>query len=305
MTSSKTNNMHQSWCPRQGLELTAELTRTLHASQTFVSNSWANSNRNCFFAFYSLCNTQRFSLRTESWLKRLRKIGHNTKERRVLRNREETIMGDTVGTKFQHGGEDWNNRFLFAWQCWSSWNHKLSEAIWRRRIRRRNKRWEDCLQRSSPTFQQIFKEVSLNEKIKDWSETQSRNQQLGENEQSRKEYVWLFWVQLMGEKRSLNLSVVRSLTVTLALASSTIVLPEVFPFGRSKENNCFHHLLFQFQDSDSTPAVSTPYFTSMVHLTFSPSPIPQPFPLFWALQNSLHQTIFSPNSFFLPFGYLS
>lgn len=72
----------------------------------FVSNSWANSNRNCFFAFYSLCNTQRFSLRTESWLKRLRKIGHNTKERRVLRNREETIMGDTVGTKFQHGGEE-------------------------------------------------------------------------------------------------------------------------------------------------------------------------------------------------------
>lgn len=106
MTSSKTNNTHQSWCPRQGLELTVELTRTLHASQTFVSNSWANSNRNCFFAFYSLCNTQRFSLRTESWLKRLRKIGHNTKERRVLRNREETIMGDTVGTKFQHGGEE-------------------------------------------------------------------------------------------------------------------------------------------------------------------------------------------------------
>lgn len=28
------------------------------------------------------------------------------KERRVLRNREETIMGDTVGTKFQHGGEE-------------------------------------------------------------------------------------------------------------------------------------------------------------------------------------------------------
>lgn len=160
--------------------------------------------------------------------------------------------------------------------------------------------------RSSPTFQQIFKEVSLNEKIKDWSETQSRNQQLGENEQSRKEYVWLFWVQLMGEKRSLNLSVVRSLTVTLALASSTIVLPEVFPFGRSKENNCFHHLLFQFQDSDSTPAVSTPYFTSMVHLTFSPSPIPQPFPLFWGFRTAYTKQYLAPiHSFFYSVTFLS
>lgn len=28
------------------------------------------------------------------------------KERRVLHNWEETIMGDTEGTKFQHGGEE-------------------------------------------------------------------------------------------------------------------------------------------------------------------------------------------------------
>lgn len=73
---------------------------------------------------------------------------------------------------------------------------------------------------------------------------QSRNQQLGENEQIRKEYVWLFCTWLMGEKRSLNLCRVRSPWVTWALQSSTIVLPEVFPSGWSKENNCFHHLLF-------------------------------------------------------------
>lgn len=78
---------------------------------------------------------------------------------------------------------------------------------------------------------------------------QSRNQQLGENEQLRKEYVWLFCTWLMGEKRSLNLCGVRSPWVTWALQSSSIVLPEVFPSGRSKENNCFHHLLFCFQDT--------------------------------------------------------
>lgn len=184
------------------------------------------------------------------------------------------------------------------YQSWSSWKCELHEATQSRVENKKQEGKEKGLtlkRKSSSSSQQIFEEVLLNEKITDWSETQSRNQQLGENEQTRKKYVWLFWIWLLGEKRSLNLSRVRSLSVTLALQSSTIVLPEVFPFGQWTVftifsfnfkiqwfgSSCFHTLLYIYSSCD---------LFSLPH--------PQPFPL-WAPQNSLYQTIFSPNSFLL------
>lgn len=136
----------------------------------------------------------------------------------------------------------WNNRFVFSWQSEAAENMNLMKQPklqWRMRSRK-ERGWlqgETALPVPSRPLQRCYQ-------MRRQKSDGSRNQQLGENEQIRKEYVWLFCTWLMGEKRSLNLCGVRSPWVTWALQSSTIVLPEAFPSGWPKENNCFHHLLF-------------------------------------------------------------
>lgn len=299
MTRGKTNNTHQSWCPRQGLELT----RILCTSQTFVSNSWANSNRNPFIAFYSLYNTEvapMRSLRSEPWLKRRRRIGPNMKERRVLHNWEETIMGDTEGTKFQHGREEKTEIIDF---CLLG-NAETAETM--NSAKQSEEESEGGTKGERTASKEKFSHfpAHLQRSVTEWEDKRliwdpEQNPTAGRKRTEQEGVCVIILSTVNGGEEVLELVCGEVTDGDVSSSTSTIVLPEAFPFGRSEENNCFHHLFFQFQDSDSAPAVSTPCFTSMVHLTFSPSPIPQPFPLFWALQNSLHQTIFSPNSFFL------
>lgn len=164
-------------------------------------------------------------------------------KRRIFFNLGNAITSDTWGRKFQP--REGKTEIIDLCSCGraeAAENVNLMKQLklqWR--IRSRKERgWlqgETALPVSSRPSERCYQKRRQ-------KTDQSRNQQLGENEQIRKEYVWLFCTWLMGEKRSLNLCGVRSPWVTWALQSSTIVLPEVFPSGRSKENNCFHHLLF-------------------------------------------------------------
>lgn len=164
--------------------------------------------------------------------------------RRIFCNLGNTVTRDTGGRKFQPRGEGKTEIidlcFLGKAEAADNTNlMKQPKLQWR--IRSRKERGWLQGETALPVFSRPSERCYRTRRQKT---DQSRNQQLGENEQIRKEYVWLFCTWLMGEKRSLNLCGVRSPWVTLALQSGTIVLPQVFPSGWSKENNCFHHLLF-------------------------------------------------------------